>query len=106
LDNLKNELGSKEMKILEACYSNRPWQRVGSSTTSKLLAPRLRKKGYERIRRIARSMGIEATVCYCKNPDIPASVCVSYKKREHHPKQLMLFDQSKEKANTNNFVHI
>ncbi len=106
LDNLRNELGSKEIKILEACYSNRPWQRVGTSTTSKLLPPKLRKKGYERIKLIAQSMGIEATVCHCKNPDIPASLCVSYKKREHLPKQLMLFDQSKEKANTNNFVHI
>jgi len=91
LDNLKKELKPEIVKLLDACYYNRPWQEVGTSTMSKLLPLELRKRGYKRIKRIAGSMGINATVCHCKNPDMKASVCVSYRKKEEHIEQLNLF---------------
>ncbi len=91
LDNLRKELNPGIMKLLDACYYNRPWQEVGTSTMSKLLPLELRKRGYNRIKRIAGSLGIEATVCHCKNPDMKASICVSYRKKEEHIEQLSLF---------------
>jgi len=90
IDNLKKELDPQIIKLLDACYSNRPWQKVGTSTLSKLLPPELRKRGYERIRSIAKSFGIEATVCHCKNPDIKSSYCISHR-IENLPHQLSLF---------------
>ncbi len=87
---LRNELDPSLLKLLDSCYSNRPWQKVGTSTMSKLLPVGIRKKGYQRISKIAESFGIKATVCYCKNPDIKGSFCISYRKPERAPQQLML----------------
>ncbi len=91
IDNLKKELDPKIMKLLETCYFNRPWQKVGTSTLSKLLPLELRRRGYERIRSIAKSLGIDATICHCKNPDIKSSFCLSYREDRKYPEQISLF---------------
>lgn len=91
LNNLRKELKPEIIKLLDACYYHRPWQEVGTSTMSKLLPLELRRRGYERIKRIAVSTGIEVTICHCKNPDMKASICVPYRKKERRIEQLSLF---------------
>ncbi len=77
-DQMKRELPGLPWKVIESCFAGKGWQEVGSSTRSKLIARGLRQKGYERIRSIAHSHGVETAVCACKNPDIAGDWCVNW----------------------------
>lgn len=89
-DNLKWELGKIWTRI-ELPYRNQPWRTVGTSTRSKLVPLSLRRRGYERIKEVAHSLGIEAVICSCKNPDLEAELCIPPSWRAEGPRQLSLF---------------
>ncbi len=76
-DQLIRELSPLHRKLLEACFHGGDWTVVGSSTMTKLLPPLLREKGYDRIRGIAKKVGVRAIVCRCKNPDLEGDLCGS-----------------------------
>ena len=92
-DNLRRELGSVWEGVLQVGYRNQPWRKVGTSTRSKLLPRPLRQRGYERIVYLARSLGMEATICSCKNPDLKGGLCIPPEWRT--PQQLSLFSSSR-----------
>lgn len=89
-DNLKGELGEMWTRI-ELPYRNQPWRTVGTSTRSKLIPLPLRRRGYERIKGMARSLGMEAVICSCKNPDLQGELCIPPSWRVEGPRQLSLF---------------
>ncbi len=89
------EVSPLHRKIIEACFHSQGWKVVGASTQTKLLPRPIREKGYERIRKIAETCGIEAVICRCKNPDLRGEQCGSGRTakpaREKTPAQLSLF---------------
>jgi len=76
-DQLMSELSPTYQKIIEACFRGQGWNVVGSSTKTKLLPKTIREKGYQRIKKIAKEIGIKASICQCKNPDLPGDLCGS-----------------------------
>ena len=92
---LREELPDKVFKIIETFFPSRKWQKVGTSTMSRLIPLNLRIRGYRRFKELAQSYGIKAEVCACKNPDMKANKCVSYYQRNMHEyftvEQLRLF---------------
>jgi len=94
---LRVELPPLHQKIMESCYQNQDWLEVGLSTKTKLLPRRLREVGYMRIKEVARSHGISAVICSCKNPDLQGETCLPPRARRaipnltHRRRQLLLF---------------
>ncbi len=79
-DQLKRELPSTAFKLLEGCFETQRTVEVGTSTRTRLCPLSLRKKGYDRFKEIGKEYGITCLVCACKNPDMPAQLCVSQRK--------------------------
>lgn len=79
-DQLKRELPSTAFKLLEGCFETQRIVEVGTSTRTRLCPLSLRKKGYDRFKEIGKEYGITCLVCACKNPDMPAQLCVSQRK--------------------------
>jgi hypothetical protein len=73
----------------------REWKAIGSSTRTKLLPKTLREKGYQRMKEIGEGLGITASVCQCKNPDLKGDLCGSGRARmaisKRTTRQLSLF---------------
>ncbi len=94
---LRAELPPLHRKIMESCYQNQDWLKVGLSTKTKLLPRRLREVGYMRIKEVARSYGISAVICSCKNPDLKGETCFPKRVQRallnpaHGRRQLILF---------------
>jgi len=94
---LRAELPSLHRKLLESCYRNQDWLEVGLSGKTKLLPRRLREAGYMRMKEFARSHGISAVICSCKNPDLQGETCLPPRARRaipnltHRRRQLLLF---------------
>ena len=74
---LMRELSPLHRKFIESCFRNREWEAIGSSTKTKLLPKVIREKGYQRVKGIAESFGITASICQCKNPDLKGDLCGS-----------------------------
>lgn len=74
---LMRELSPLHRKVVESCFRNREWEAIGSSTKTKLLPKAIREKGYQRVKGIAESFGITASICQCKNPDLKGDLCGS-----------------------------
>jgi DNA repair photolyase len=74
---LRQELSAVQYGVLRSCFEAQSWTTVGGATRSKLIPLALRKRGYERFRRISRAFGITALVCACKNPDLPGQQCTA-----------------------------
>lgn len=64
-------------KLLESCFPSDEWLIIGGVSRARLVPAPLRKKGYEKARRIAGEYGISVDVCMCKNPDIDGTVICS-----------------------------
>lgn len=93
---LMKELSPLHRSLLESCFRTQEWKTVGSSTKTKLLPRLIREKGYKRIKEIADALGITASVCQCKNPDLKGDLCSSgraraFQIRRRTPAQLPLF---------------
>ena len=92
---LMKELSPLHRRIIESCFRAQEWKAIGSSTKTKLLPRTIREKGYRRIKEIAGSFGITASVCQCKNPDLKGDLCGSGRARailgKKVPIQLPLF---------------
>ena len=76
LHQLKGELPSTAFKLLNSCFETQSVVQVGTSTKTRLCPLSLRRKGYDRFTRLGRDYGITCLVCACKNPDMPAQICV------------------------------
>ena len=74
---LMKELSPLHRWVIESCFRTQEWKAIGSSSKTKLLPRAIREKGYQRIKEIAGSFGITASVCQCKNPDLKADLCSS-----------------------------
>jgi DNA repair photolyase len=74
---LMKELSPLYQRIIESCFRTQEWKTVGSSSKTKLLPRPIRERGYERIREIAKTFGITALICQCKNPDLDGDLCSS-----------------------------
>ena len=74
---LMKELSSLHRRVIESCFRTQEWKAIGSSTKTKLLPRAIREKGYQRIKEIAGSFGITASVCQCKNSDLNGDLCSS-----------------------------
>jgi DNA repair photolyase len=74
---LQRELPRTEFNVIRSCFKTQPWTVVGTSSRTKLIPSPLREKGYERFIRLAEEFGISASICACKNPDIPAHRCTT-----------------------------
>jgi DNA repair photolyase len=72
---LNTELPPLHRKLLQGCFESRDWTEVGMSTRTKLLPKRLREKGYNRVKAMAKAHGISAAICRCKNPDMDGELC-------------------------------
>ena len=94
-EQLAKELSPLHRRLIESCFSTQEWKTVGSSSKSKLLLQSLRERGYHRIKGIAEEFGITASICQCKNPDLPGDLCGSGRVKmasgEKSPIQLPLF---------------
>ena len=94
-EQLMRELSPLHRRVIESCFKTQGWRTVGSSTKTKLLPNRIRERGYERIRKISEKMGITASICQCKNPDLKGDLCSSGRARaalnKQDPLQLPLF---------------
>jgi DNA repair photolyase len=92
---LMKELSPLHQRIIESCFRTQEWKTVGSSSKTKLLPRRIRERGYERMRKIAKGFGITALICQCKNPDLQGDLCSSGRTkaalRKGGPLQLPLF---------------
>jgi DNA repair photolyase len=92
---LMKELSPLHQTIIESCFRTQEWKTVGSSSKTKLLPRPIRERGYERMRKIAKGLGITALICQCKNPDLEADLCGSVRTkpalRKGGPLQLPLF---------------
>lgn len=78
---LMKELSPLHQRIIESCFRTQEWKTVGSSSKTKLLPRRIRERGYERMRKIAKGFGITALICQCKNPDLKGDLCGSGRAR-------------------------
>jgi DNA repair photolyase len=78
---LMKELSPLHQTIIESCFRTQEWKTVGSSSKTKLLPRPIRERGYERMRKIAKGLGITALICQCKNPDLEADLCGSGRAR-------------------------
>jgi DNA repair photolyase len=74
---LMRELSPLHRKVIESCFKVQEWKAIGSSTRTKLLSKTIREKGYQRMKEIGEGLGITASVCQCKNPDLKADLCSS-----------------------------
>jgi DNA repair photolyase len=92
---LMKELSPLYQRIIESCFRTQEWKTVGSSSKTKLLPRPIRERGYERIREIAKTFGITALICQCKNPDLDGDLCSSGRVKAYSsqkaPNQLPLF---------------
>ena len=92
---LMRELSPLHQKVIESCFGTQEWKTVGFSTKTKLLPNRIRERGYERIKEIAEKIGITASICQCKNPDLKGDLCSSGRTKivssKRTSKQLPLF---------------
>jgi DNA repair photolyase len=75
LDQLRNELSRTEFELLRGCFGNRPMKEGGPFTQSRLTAPAVRKRGYDRFHAAAKDAGIVPLICACKNPDMKGHLC-------------------------------
>ncbi len=75
LEQLQKELPPFQFQVLHSCFQGKEWTRVGTSTRSKLVPASLRQKGYTRFLGSAKSYGIRAVICACKNPDLSGEIC-------------------------------
>ncbi len=75
LEQLHQELPALQFRLLQSCFQGAKWSTVGTSTRSKLVPAPLRRKGYARFRHLAQTYNMQALVCSCKNPDLPAEIC-------------------------------
>jgi DNA repair photolyase len=89
------ELSSLHRKVIESCFKAQEWKAIGSSTRTKLLPKIIREKGYQRMKEIGERVGITASVCQCKNPDLKGDLCSSGRVRiavgKRTARQLPLF---------------
>jgi hypothetical protein len=71
------ELSPLHRRVIESCFRTQEWKAISSSTKTKLLPKIIRERGYQRIKEIAEGLGITASVCQCKNPDLKGDLCSS-----------------------------
>ncbi len=76
-EQLKKDLPPLHWKFIETCYQGQRWMEVGSSTRTKMLPRIIRQKGYQRIKKVAETFRISASICQCKNPDMAGDLCGS-----------------------------
>jgi DNA repair photolyase len=92
---LMKELSPLHQRIIQSCFRIQEWKAIGSSVRTKLLPKTIREKGYQRMKEIAEGIGITASVCHCKNPDLSGDLCRSARgedvSRERTLVQLPLF---------------
>ena len=93
---LMKEISPLHRRLIESCFKTQEWKAAGSSTKTKLLPRLIREKGYQRIKGIAEELGITASVCQCKNPDLKGDLFRSgraraFQIRRRTPAQLPLF---------------
>jgi DNA repair photolyase len=74
---LMKELSPLHQRLIESCFKTQEWKTIGSSTKTKLLPKSIRERGYGRMKEMAESFGITASVCQCKNPDLKGDLCSS-----------------------------
>ncbi len=89
-------LPEREKLAIELMFPQKEYKKVGTSTKAKLIPKVLREKGYNRVKDIANSFGINIKICTCKNPDMPGERCFSPSiidvNREER-RQLLLFNE-------------
>jgi len=89
---LRRELPQRDFKMIISNFPKSGWQRVGTSTMSRLVPLPLRKRGYARFREIAQRYQMEVKICACKNPDMKAQRCISFREDLEPVRQLRLFN--------------
>lgn len=87
---MQRELGQIWFRV-SFPYRGQPWRTVGSCSRAKLLPLPFRRKKYQWMIELARSYGLRARICRCKNPDLEADSCL-YLPPLHSPLQLGLFN--------------
>jgi len=94
MEQFLSELPFRLAKEILTYYNGQSWQRVITSSKTRLLPRSMRIACYRRVRDLANQYGMECSVCGCKNPDLPWESCnpwIDERESEHKSGQMGLF---------------
>jgi len=73
LERFQEALPAAHYHSIKGSFKGQAWRTVGVQQMTKLLPERTRLKGYRRLQSIGASLGVEVTICACKNPSLGTS---------------------------------